>query len=221
MSFLSFFLAAHLIWISGPGRLTVRPPAEAADTGTYYILRSDILIGRERYARSDTLLTVELAFQDQPRLDVRASLRLDATVRRLELRVFPADLEDTTLIQSSAATFSDGAVQLEQPIGTPAADTVQVPAGTLPFLSPSPSFIEQIVRRARVLGAQKPVRIWIPDAGGGRVLPVTVTFTDNGLATVQFEEIRAELAFDHDGVLLGAAIPARAIRIHRAPPPED
>ncbi len=203
------------------GTIAAAPVPTEPDTGTYYLLRGEVVIARERYARSDTLLDAELVFADQPRLKVRATIGPDASITRIELRVFPPDAADTTLIQSSAAVLDGRTIRLEQPIGTPVGDPITVPAGTLPYLNPSPSFMEQIVRRARTLGDDSTsVDVWIPGVGGGRVVPVDVLLARDGRATLAFPDGRIELALTADRRLIGASIPGEDLRIHRVRAPE-
>lgn len=206
---------------AGPAAAPADTAPPAPDTGTYYLTRLDEVMARERFARSDSLLQAWLLFADQPPLELRASLRPDATIRRLELRVRSPEAGDTTLVQSSAAAFVDDAVYLEQPIGTPAADTVPVPPGTLPFVNPSPSFIEQVVRRARAVGGDvATVSLWLPDAGGGHVVAARVEFQAAGRVTLDLEGTVVEIALDSRGGILAGFIPSEGIGIQRVRQPE-
>lgn len=204
-----------------PAPATTRPPAQDTTvSGTYYLMRRGQVIARERYTRSDSLLETELVVPEQPRLRVRAVLRPDATVARLEIRVLGSDSSGGagTLIQSSAADFEGGRVRLEQPIGTSVPDTATVPPGTIPYLHPSPSSMEQIVRLALRTGAKEAgVNIWVPGAGGGRVAAVRVTFGEGGKATLDFAGTRVELVTRADGQILGGRVPTEDLTIQRAP----
>lgn len=188
---------------------------QPSGTGTYTLVQNGIIIATESFERADDRLQARLEILNQATLRIDATLRPDATIGRLEVEVFGPGPVAGEPIQSSAVVFDDGTATFEQPIGTPAGQPSDVRPGALPFVNPSPSFMEQILRRARAMGgAPATVPIWVPTPTGGQVSDAVVAFED-GAATITFGGVRIEAATDDAGRLLAARVPSQGLVIER------
>ena len=75
--------------------------------------------------------------------------------------------------------------------------------------------MEQIVRRARVMGGEQ-VQVPVFVAGtGGQTEPTTVTFMPPDSATVMLGNTEVRLRVDEQGRLLGGRVPAQNLLIER------
>lgn len=189
-----------------------------AETGTFTLLQGDAAIATETFYRTAERLETTLEIANQATLVSRADLAPDATIRRLEIEVHGPDGAEGEPIETSAATFAAEGVTLEQPIGNVLNQEPQpVEEGAIPYVNPSPSYMEQVVRRARALGGDEVrVGIWMP----GQPLAETavVSFSD-GEATLDLAGIVIQVTTDDDGRLLSATIPAQGVSIIREQPP--
>lgn len=193
---------------------TAATPTAAQETGTFTILQAGNEIATESFTRTADRLETELEITGQAVIAARATLSPDATVDRLELRILPPDDPDADPFQSTAAEFRDDSVHYEQPIGNPAGVST-ADDGTIPYVDPSPSFMEQILRRARALGGeQATVQIWMQAQGGPQVVPADVIFDGND-ATLMLGNAMIEATTDGEGRLLSGEIPAQQVVIER------
>ncbi len=197
------------------GMALAAPPAAAQETGTFTLTQNGNQIATEDFTRSADMLETELNVTGRARIVTQADLADDAMVDRIEIRVFPAGNPDADPVQSTAAEFGSDSVQVEEPIGTASAGQPAV-RGTVPFLNPSPSHMEQIVRRARALGGDRvTVQIWVPSQGAGQVVPAQVTFNDDGSTTLGLGSTAVELQVDDQGRLTHGEIPSQGLVIER------
>ncbi|HSH46706.1 MAG TPA: hypothetical protein VK966_12750 [Longimicrobiales bacterium] len=187
--------------------------AQQPDTGTFSVLQGDAAIATETFSRTADRLETTLEITNQATLVTRSDLAADATIRRMEIEVYGPGGEGEP-IETSAATFAGEGVTLEQPIGTVVTEEPQ-PAeqGSIPYVNPSPSYMEQILRRARAIGGDEVrVGIWMP---GQPIAETSVVAFDDGAATINLAGIVIEATTDAEGRLLGATIPAQGVTIIR------
>lgn len=189
-------------------------PAAAQDTGTFVLTQGGNQIATETFTRTGDRLETRLDVTEQGIMTTEATLGGAGTVSRMELRVLPPGSPDAEPLQTIAADFRADSVHVEQPIGTATAATA-VAEGTIPYLNPSPSYMEQILHRARAIGgADVTVQTWIPGPGGGQVVPAQVTF-DGDAASLALGPATIEIETDADGRLLGAEVSAQELVIER------
>lgn len=189
-------------------------PAAAQDTGTFTLTQNGNQIATESFTRTADRLETQLDVTGQGIMASTSTLGADATVSRVELRVLPPGDPDADPLQSTAADFQGDSVHFEEPIGTEMG-SVAASEGTVPYLNPSPSYMEQIVRRARAMGGSEvTVQIWIPGPGGGQVVPAQVAFADAG-TTLTLGQATVEIETDDEGRLLSAEVPAQSLVIER------
>ncbi|MBW3552403.1 MAG: hypothetical protein KY466_02770 [Gemmatimonadetes bacterium] len=189
--------------------------AQEAETGTFVLTQNGTVIATETFTRSAALLRTELDVIDQATLQTRGTLRPDATISRLAVRVFGPGGVTGEPVQTSAVNFADGLATFEQPIGEPVGEPKEVEPGAVPYVYPSPSLMEQILRRARAVGSDTlAVPVWTPGPGGGRVIGAVVAFHGEG-GTLAMEGVAIEITSDAVGRLLSARIPAQSLVIER------
>ena len=195
--------------------LATAAPAAAQESGTFVLTQNENEVATEEFTRTGDQLETQLSIAGQGIIATTATLGDEATVSRVELRVLPPGEPDAEPLQSTAAEFGSDSVHVEQPIGSAAAAAAAT-AGTVPYLNPSPSYMEQILRRARALGGSEvTVQIWVPSQGPGQVVPAQIAFADDGTATLNLGAATIEVETDEDGRLLSAPVPAQGIAIER------
>jgi hypothetical protein len=194
------------------------PVDSIPETGAFTLTQNGTLIGTEEFTRAPGRLDTELRVLNQPTLTTTASLRPDATVGRLEVRVYPTGNPAGDPARTLAAVFGEGSVRLEQPIGESADEGEggrPLAAGSVPYINPSPSYLEQLVRRATALGGSPvDVPVWSPAPGGGAVATATVTRED-GSVTLDLSGVRILLEVDGDGRVVSGRVPAQGVVIQR------
>lgn len=188
--------------------------AASQETGTFTMTQAGNQIGTETFTRSGEMLSTELEVAGQGRIATTSVLGDEGVVTRIELRILPPGDGDVEPLQSLAAEFRDDSVHVEQPIGTLAA-SAEAMKGTIPYVNPSPSYLEQIVRRARAVGGSDvTVQVWAPGPAGGRVAEAKVTF-NGASATLVLGAVSVEIDTDEQGRLLGAEVAAQGLLIER------
>lgn len=191
-------------------------PTAAQESGTFVLTQNGNEIATEEFTRTDDMLEAEMTVPGRAVIATEATLAGDGIVERLEVRVLPAGSPEADPIQTTAAEFRSDSVFVEQPIGTSAA-AQPAGLGTVPFMNPSPSHLEQILRRARALGGSNvTVQVWIlPSQGAGQVADAQVAFGDDGAAALSLGSVTFELQTDEEGRLLGGEVPAQGLVIER------
>ena len=189
--------------------------AQDVETGTFTLTQHGAVIATEAFTRSAALLETRLDVVNQATLQTRGTLRPDASLSRLAVRVYGPGGVTGEPVQTSAVTFADGFATFEQPIGQPAGEPKEVEPGVVPYVNPSPSFLEQILRRARVLGRDTvAVPVWTPGPGGGRIIGAVVAF-DGPSGTLSMAGVAIEVTTDAVGRLLSARVPVQSLVIER------
>ncbi len=193
------------------------PPSPRIERGTFSIMRGTDTVAVEHFARGADTLQAELTIPAAGRVRYEASLQPDATVRRIVVNV---TLADTTMpAQRSVAEFKGDTVLLERSGGPTPTERRAVPPGTIPYINPSPSLMEQIVRRARVVGGDS-VTVPVLAAGNrSQVLTATVTHPSPDSALLTLGSIEVRLAVDTEGRVRGGSVPSQGIAIVRREAP--
>lgn len=133
---------------------------------------------------------------------------------RLE-NAFYRSASDTAPLQRATILFrGDSAiVQIGAP---PATQRLGTSAGAVPWVNPSAAMLEQVLRRAKVLGGAS-ASVPIFQVQGGQTLNVTVTWMPNDSAVVAMGSVGFRLAVGADGTLLGGRVPEQNVTIARVP----
>lgn len=212
--------AAAAVLLAGAAPFST--PRTAPTRGAFAVLLGSDTIATERFTRSDDRLEGELTPRgplaaQQPAFRYDAALRPDASVARFVLTPLGATGSPTAGgggVQQSA-TFQGDSVLLVQ-----GADSVRraAPRGAVPYLNPSPSLLEQIVRRAHALGGTRgdaPVQVPVL-VGAGQSTPASVTFPAADSVRIDLANTVVMLRVDNVGAVLGGSVPAQGVTIVRA-----
>lgn len=193
-------------------------PSSATETGTFALRQGENTLVTERFTRRAGELEAELTTPNGDRVGITAHFRPDASVAHIEVREFERGAAaGSAPARTSSGTFQGDSVQLSQASGdsteTAGRETVR---GTVVYVNPSPSLMEQIVRRARAIGGERvEVPVWLP-ANGGQNASATVVFMAPDSAELSLATARIRMRTDAQGRLLGGSIPAQGLTIERS-----
>lgn len=208
-------LAPVLAVAGGLAMAALSTPAAAQSSGTFTLTQNGNQVATEEFTRTDDRLETQLEVTGQALIMTTATLADDASVNRLELRILPPATPDADPLQSIGAEFGSDSIRVEMPIGT---ETGAGPAveGTVPYVDPSPSYLEQILRRAGEMGGpEATVQVWVPSQGAGQVVPAQVTFGDDSTATLSIGNVTFEFELDDEGGIARGEVPAQGLVIER------
>ena len=192
--------------------------APAAAPESFVLLQGNDTIAVETFTRTATTLQAELSARTGGRFSYDAQLAADGTVPRIELRAFtPGTPAGGAPAQRAIASFRGESVSGQSFVGDSSRTaTVATTRGAIPYVNPSPSLMEQIVRRARALGgAEAQVPVFIIGAGQTLTATVRTVGADSAVLSLGGTDIRARV--DRAGALLGASVGAQNLRIVRRP----
>ncbi len=189
------------------------PRSMAADSGVLAIQQTGRDVFTERYTRtSDHVRSVLTA----PGLNVNVELHLGpgATVRRMDVRQF-SQVNNAPQGTVTVEFRGDSVIgEATSPNAAPQVIRQAIPAGSIPFVNPSPVLMEQIIRRARAIGGSPvQVPIWLV-AGGGQSAMSTVTFVEDG-ATFTLGPVEVSVTLDEQGRVTGGNIPQQGLTLAR------
>ena len=192
--------------------------APLPEQGTFVLREGNTALATERFQRSAHALEAELTTEIGVRIAFAARLRPDASVSFIDVRQYaPGAPAGDPPMQHSSGTFEGDTVLLSLNRGeeaTQAARRATVP-GVVPYINPSPSLMEQVVRRARALrGRRVDVPVWLPSRGGQNA-SATVEFTTPDSVRLDLAGTRILLRVDAHGRVLGGAIPAQGLTLER------
>lgn len=192
-------------------------PAARADTSYFaVVLNADTLAG-ETVIRAATTLSGDLRLL-QPRMmavQYRMFVRPDGTVDSMHTTTVDGSVaaRGTIVIRADSAVLTMIAPGLAQP----QVSRIAVRPGTVPFINLSAGALDQIFRRARVLGGDT---VHVPLLTGPQMVTGRVQRVGPDSATLDLGvELRA--ALERDGAFRGAVVPAQNVRFVRVPPPKS
>lgn len=201
------------------GTVAVRTPA-VPEQAAFVILRGADTIGTERFTRTPDRLEAAFVTPSQGRFSFSASVAPDATVPRIDVQVYRAGSPaDAAPSQRASAVFQGDSVVIEDAREGTTAHTARLATtrSAIPFINPSMSLVEQILRRARAVGGTTvDVPVFIA-AAGGQTSPARVTFVGTDSATVLLGPAEFRVRVDGDGRLLGGGVPSQGLVIERLP----
>ena len=192
-------------------------PSSVVETGSFVLRNGTTPLATERFQRSASAIDAELTTPIGVRVVYAARLRPDASISFIDVREHaPGAPAGDPPMQQSTGTFEGDSVILSLDRGgdTQVARRATT-RGVVPYINPSPSLMEQIVRRARALGGSRvDVPVWLPSAGGQNVTAmVEFTTPDSARLTMGTTELR--LHVDAAGRVLGGAIPSQGLTLER------
>jgi dienelactone hydrolase len=182
-------------------------PAAAQDRGGFLLRAGSDTVGVEQLARGPGELSGRLLLRKRVPVTFQATLRADATIERLTIAVLQPDAPAEALPrQVGTMEFrGDSVIATTRTGDSTKVERFASRPGALAYHAQVPiiSLLEQIVRRARVLGGstvQVPVFLL---SGGARTIDATVAFPGPDSAVVSLGSIEARLAVDAAGRVLG------------------
>jgi dipeptidyl aminopeptidase/acylaminoacyl peptidase len=190
-----------------------------AQQGTFFlIVPSGDTIAVEQFTRTPARVESELLVKvGGARFNMTATLAGDATVARFENAFRTANADPASPpAQTAIITFpADSAIA----VITTGANTVTQgfasQRGAIPFVNPSFALVEQLVRRARIIGgASAGVPVFLVQ--GGQTVPFTVTWSGADSAVIDMAGVPARIAVDREGAILGGFVPSQGLRIVRS-----
>jgi hypothetical protein len=191
--------------------VTAASPAAggASMRGTYVMLQGADTIAVERFTRGADRLQVEFSAGGTVQIAYDAALAADATVSRLELTA-PAALRGGTL------TFRADSVAATQPRGDSIVAFMRAaPRGTVPYINPSPSMMEQVLRRAHVIGGPSvTLPVYVAGGGANQTVSMTVTFRGDS-ARLDAAGTILEFRVEPGGAIVGGRVPSQGLTIVR------
>lgn len=190
---------------------TVPPPPPTR--GVYTLARGGDTIATEQFSRTANAVHAEFGARGTTLFRYDATLTPQAMITGMEVTTnVPGSPE-----RSATVTFrGDTAVITSSPSDSAGPVKRAVPPGTLPYLNPSPSLMEQIVRRARAEGGNRVAIPLLIAGSGGETAPATVTFMPPDSARVELAGVAVMLRVDSAGAVLGGTVPAQGITITRS-----
>ena len=192
------------------------PPEEAS----FSLRQGANVLASELFRRTDRLLEVDLTVLNAGRVSYTAELRPDASIARIDVRQYaPGAAPDAAPAQRSSGVFQGDTVALTQGEGAAMQTARRATApGVIPYINPSPSLMEQIVRRAKAIGGDRvDVPIWVPGGGGqNATATVQTTAPDSVRLTVGTTEVLLQI--DPRGRVLGGSVPAQGLTLERTAP---
>lgn len=201
---------------AAPGASTA-PVPQPADEAVFALRQGENTVVTERFTRTADRLEVEMTLTGGPRVVYEADLRPDASVARIDVRGYaPGAGPDAAPAQTSTGVFVGDSVMLSRGDGGES-DRRATVAGVVPYLNPSPSLMEQIVRRARVIGTGRvEVPVWMPGEGGQNAT-ASVDLTTPGEAVLTLGGVDVRLQVDERGRVLGGTVPSQGLTLVRTP----
>lgn len=192
--------------------------------GTFTLVRGADTIGTETFTRGADRLEATFAAGRRSLFRYDAALRPDAGTARIA--VTPLAPAVAAAAPSASATFAGDSVTVRQDgaAGGPATTARRAaPPGTVAYVNPSPSLMEQIVRRARALGGAPggaPVAVPVFVSGTGGVgQTATVAFLAPDSARLDLAGVALRFRVDPAGAVLGGTVPAQGLTIVRSGAP--
>jgi hypothetical protein len=200
-------------------------PVVTTERGVFTLTRGADTLATERFTRTPTQLDVDFATRAQGRFAYTATLQPDATVSRLEARFYRAgSAQGAAPSQQSVATFQGDTILAEERRegGEPQSTRIATQRNAIPYLNPSMSLVEQIVRRARAVGGGGAGPVQVPTfiaSSGAQTMTATITFIGADSATIALANAELRLRVDDAGRLLGARMPAQNLVVERTDTP--
>lgn len=197
-------------------------PSTAVDTaartatptrGVFTLVHGADTIAAERFDRSTDHLQVDFTSRGIVLFNYEATLTPQATIAHMQIATHvPGTPERTSTItfQGDSAILTDGAGDSARTLRT------AVPRGTLPYASPSATLMEQIVRRARVIGGTSVAVPLLIASTGGKTASAAVSFSSPDSARMEIAGVTILLRVDAAGDILSGSVPAQGVVIARS-----
>lgn len=184
----------------------------------FVLRRGADTVSTERTSRTRDLLTGDLDVRGQGGVEYQLSLEPTQLPTRLVAGVIPANASDKAAATQRSTVEFRGDTAILSTVQGDSTRTVRVAtrAGAIPYINPSMALVEQMLRRARVVGgAQVELPVFLAGSGG-QTVSASITFVGSDSARVALGDTEMRLATDRAGRVLGGTVPAQGITIERA-----
>jgi len=182
---------------------------------SFVIRRGNDTVAVERFTRTPARLEGELALQGTPMQRFTAELAPNALVPRFEYSV-QATGASAPLVSATVVFRGDSALATVSAPGAPPEQRFAPGAGALPYVNLSGALLEQMVRRATVLGGDS-VTVPFFAVANGQSFRATVRRYGTDSATITLPPgVELRLRTDVSGRMLGGCVPAQGITIERS-----
>jgi pimeloyl-ACP methyl ester carboxylesterase len=187
----------------------------APERASFYLIRhilggTDTVVA-ERMTRTAAALTGEFV-AGGARVAYTAALTPDGLVSRIEVKSYRPATDTVPTV--ATFTLAGDSIVVQQGSQPPVRRPGQ--AGVLLSLNPSVAFFEQVLLRARALGADS-AAIPLYVVGAPAAVPLVATRVGADSAVLRFAGVALRFAVSPTGGLLGGVIPAQGITIARGP----
>ena len=195
--------------------LATSAAAQEAEQYTFRMVAAGDTLSSEVVSRTATRVDVDMIYKPQgARFRYALTLTPDGRVPAMTSAFYRIALGDTVPFQSAELTFAGDSVRVAISGNVARVESLTTTAGAIPYINPSSAMLEQVLRRARALGAG-PDTVPLFMLVGGRTLPVVVTWLPPDSAILQLASIEMRAQVAPDGALLGLSIPAQGARVIR------
>jgi alpha-beta hydrolase superfamily lysophospholipase len=187
----------------------------AGQESEFVITQGGRRIASERVNRSGDRLTGDLRIGEQARITFTAHTDAGALVPELEFAFYGAGAADPAA-HGTVSFRGDSAVARVRSPASPPEQRFATGAGALPYINLSAGLLEQLVRRARVVGGDE-VRVPLLAIENGTAFSATVRRVAPDSAIVVLPpQVELRLRVDAEGRLMGGAVPSQGVTIARA-----
>jgi pimeloyl-ACP methyl ester carboxylesterase len=198
----------------------------AAQEPGFRVVRGSQTIATESVTRAGGELRSDLRIGDQMRVTFVARIEDGALISSIRFSMFRG-AESAAAVDATVKFEGDSATALVQGQGLPPEQHFAPGAGALPYINLSSALLEQIVRRARVVGGDE-VEIPLLALENGIAFRATVTKVGaDSVVVVLPPGVDLRLRVDAEGRLMGGSVPSQGVEIVRdgaaatALPPPD
>ena len=181
-------------------------PATAQDRAGFLLRAGNDTLSVELFSRTDGGVRGRLLVRKRLPVTYEASVRADGTVSELAVAVLQPDAPPEALPrqQASLRFTGDSVIAHSRTGDSTSVERFATRPGALPYHAQVPmvALLEQIVRRARVIGGDSVSLPVFVLGGGGRTLDASIVFRGD-TAVVRLGTLHARLAVDAQGRVLG------------------
>jgi len=187
-------------------------PAALDTSVAFVLLRGTDTVSVEHVVRTPSRLTGDLNMHTGRRA-YSASLTPAGLIRSLELSAYAPGAPATAapVAHAVVAFFGDSVSAV---LGRGKVQRMATQRDALPWLNPSFGIVEQIVRRARIVGGAA-ATIPLFSVQGGITSPATVVRVGSDSVVVSFVDVQLRLHVAPDGTVLGGIIPSQNVVVER------
>lgn len=194
------------------------PAAVAQDAG-FRVMRGSQTIATESVTRAGGELRSDLRIGDQARVTFAATVGADEVIPSMRFSVFRG-AENAPAVDATIRFQGDSATALVQGEGLPPEQHFAPGKGALPYINLSSALLEQIVRRARVVGGEAVVIPLLALENGFAFSATVIRVGADSAVVVLPPGVELRLRVDAQGRLLGGSVPSQGVVIVRDGTPE-